>query len=130
LFADRSTLHAPALHSRIACAMRRARCARIASISGAASVEMRRRCRANTRYPISNAGRSGAQPVGRMTQPRPTAAYARRSTSTPLSIEPSGRMPWISASTASKVNPKRAASKPGCEMSSNNNRPSRQRARR
>ena len=99
-------------------------------MKGAAQREMRRRCRANRRYAASASGASGAQPVGCSTQPRPAAAYARRSTSTPRSIDPSGSRPWISAFIASSVAPYRAASKPGAAMSTKTSLPSRLRSRR
>src|SRR5258705_12150991 len=89
--------HAPAQLLCMRHTVRRARSSRSDRINGAAAREIAIRWRAKPRYAKSNAGLSGGHAEARSTQPRPTASYARRSTSTPFSIDPSGRLSWISA---------------------------------
>ena len=72
-----------------------------------------RRRRANQAYRRSHTLRSTGQRVGAHNHPRPTALYARRSTSMPVTIEPSGRMPWMVPIRRSMGTPTLAASNPG-----------------
>lgn len=56
--------------------------------------------------------------MGASSQPRPTASYARRKTSIPLTRLPSGRTPWICPINSCIVTPYWFGSKPAAVMSS------------
>jgi hypothetical protein len=56
--------------------------------------------------------------VGASSQPRPTASYARRKTSIPLTRLPSGSTPWICPISSSVVAPYFFGSNPAAVMSS------------